>query len=121
MFNSLSGFEVLLILVICIFVFTTSLINVINVENEDDDQSKVVLIVISYLVMLFFGGAMLLFAFAGLMKFKNNSNIFNSSSTDLPLKKIFGFDSGASAFLFFSDTSDRFNLQCNNVKLYVRS
>ena len=98
-FDKTSGFEILLILFICIFVFSTTLLNVIYLDN-DEDQSNTIVLVFSYILVASFGVAILLFSFVGAVKFKNNTDIFGSSSNASPVTRIFGFDDGASTALF---------------------
>jgi len=101
--DSLTQLEILLLLLICAFIFSTTLINLLYLEPTENDESRTYLIIVSYISIVFFGIALMIFLAWGSMKlWKNSSGLFSSSGDKTPLQKLFGFNDAGWAIVFFA-------------------
>ncbi len=102
--DSLTKLEVLLLLLICAFVFSTTLINLLYLDPDENDESQTYLIVVSYISIVFFGIALVVFlVWGGIKSWKMFSDVGISGGGDKgPLQRLLGFEDTGWAFVFFA-------------------
>jgi O-antigen/teichoic acid export membrane protein len=99
--RSLTILEIVLLLLVCAFIFSTSLINLLTLEPDENDSSQTSLVVLSFITIIVLSGIPMLFLlYEGVRQISQSISSYRHGAERGPFAQIMGFESAGWAIVF---------------------